>query len=201
MGRVSRQSLIWIGLFIATWVLARFGLRWSEVLNIGWIMDYPDTWVIPLKDSVSAIMKWLVEEATFGLFTFTEFTRGISWMIEQPYNLARALLAEGFMDGVGRRATQILPPFSWIAVTAGVVALGHYARDWLLAAIVGAAFLYLAVFGQWESAMVTLASVVIAVPIGVAGGLFLGINAYRHASFDRILKPILDLMQTIPIFA
>ncbi len=201
MGRVSRQSLIWIGLFAVTWLLARFGLRWSEALNIGWIMDYPDTWVIPLKDSVSAIMKWLVEEATFGLFTFTEFTRGISWLIEQPYNLARALLAEGFMDGIGRRATQILPPFSWIAVTAGVVALGHYARDWLLAAIVGAAFLYLAVFGQWESAMVTLASVVIAVPIGVAGGLFLGITAYRHASFDRILKPILDLMQTIPIFA
>ncbi len=201
MGHLTPQSLIWVGLFIATWVLARFGLGWSEALNIGWIMDYPDAWVIPLKDSVSAVMKWLVEEATFGLFTFTEFTRGISWVIEQPYNLARALLAEGFMDGVGRRATQILPPFSWIAVTAGVIALGHYARDWLLAAIVGAAFLYLAVFGQWESAMVTLASVVIAVPIGVAGGLFLGINAYRHASFDRILKPVLDLMQTIPIFA
>jgi len=201
MGRLAPQSLIWIGLFIATWLLARFGLGWANAMNLGWIMDYPDAWVIPLKDSVSAIMKWLVEEATFGLFTFTEFTRGISWVIEQPYNLARALLAEGFMDGIGRRATQILPPFSWIAVTAGVIALGHYARDWLLAAIVGAAFLYLAVFGQWESAMVTLASVVIAVPIGVAGGLFLGITAYRHASFDRILKPILDLMQTIPIFA
>ncbi|MCF6317489.1 MAG: ABC transporter permease subunit [Marinosulfonomonas sp.] len=201
MGRLAPQSLIWIGLFIATWLLARFGPGWANAMNLGWIMDYPDAWVIPLKDSVSAIMKWLVEEATFGLFTFTEFTRGISWLIEQPYNLARALLAEGFMDGIGRRATQILPPFSWIAVAAGVIALGHYARDWLLAAIVGAAFLYLAVFGQWESAMVTLASVVIAVPIGVAGGLFLGITAYRHASFDRILKPILDLMQTIPIFA
>jgi len=49
--------------------------------------------------------------------------------------------------------------------------------------------------------MVTLASVVIAVPIGVAGGLSLGITAYRHPKFDAVLKPILDLMQTIPIFA
>ncbi len=201
MAQVSPKSMIWLGLFALTWLLATFGQGWLEAAGLGWAMQYPDAWVIPLKDSISAAMKWLVEEATFGLFTFTEFTRGISWMIEQPYNLARALLAEGFVEGHGRRAVQLVPPFSWIAVTAGVVALGHYARDWLLAAIVGAAFLYLAVFGQWESAMVTLASVVIAVPIGVAGGLFLGITAYRHPSFERILKPILDLMQTIPIFA
>jgi len=201
MAQVSPKSMIWLGLFALTWLLAMFGKGWLEATGLGWAMQYPDAWVIPLKDSISAAMKWLVEEATFGLFTFTEFTRGISWMIEQPYNLARALLAEGFVEGHGRRAVQLVPPFSWIAVTAGVVALGHYARDWLLAAIVGAAFLYLAVFGQWESAMVTLASVVIAVPIGVTGGLFLGITAYRHPSFERILKPILDLMQTIPIFA
>ena len=201
MARVSPKSMIWLGLFALTWLLAMFGKDWLEAAGMGWAMQYPDAWVIPLKDSISAAMKWLVEEATFGLFTFTEFTRGISWMIEQPYNLARALLAEGFVQGHGRRAVQLVPPFSWIAVTAGVMALGHYARDWLLAAIVGAAFLYLAVFGQWESAMVTLASVVIAVPIGVAGGLLLGITAYRHPSFERILKPILDLMQTIPIFA
>jgi len=201
MTRLTPNALIWIGLFCLTWLLAQFGRDWLAALGMGWGMDYPDAWVIPLKDSVSAVMKWLVEEATFGLFTFTEFTRGISWLIEQPYNLARAVLAEGFMDGIGRRAEQILPPFSWIAVTAGVIALGQYARDWVLAAIVGAAFLYLAIFGQWESAMVTLASVVIAVPIGVTGGLMLGITAYRHASFERVLKPILDLMQTIPIFA
>lgn len=201
MARITPKSVIWLGLFALTWLLATFGKGWLEAAGLGWAMQYPDAWVIPLKDSISAAMKWLVEEATFGLFTFTEFTRGISWMIEQPYNLARALLAEGFVQGHGRRAVQLVPPFSWIAVTAGVVALGHYARDWLLAAIVGAAFLYLAVFGQWESAMVTLASVVIAVPIGVAGGLLLGITAYRHPSFERILKPVLDLMQTIPIFA
>ena len=201
MVRVSPKSMIWLGLFAVTWLLAMFGKGWLETAGLGWAMQYPDAWVIPLKDSISAAMKWLVEEASFGLFTFTDLTRGISWVIEQPYNLARALLAEGFVQGHGRRAVQLVPPFSWIAVTAGVVALGQYARDWLLAAIVGAAFLYLAVFGQWESAMVTLASVVIAVPIGIVGGLLLGIAAYRHPTFERLLKPVLDLMQTIPIFA
>ena len=49
--------------------------------------------------------------------------------------------------------------------------------------------------------MVTLASVVIAVPIGAAGGLLTGIWAYRHPMGERFLSPVLDLMQTIPIFA
>ena len=199
---MARRS-IWVALalFGVTWVLARFGAGWSETAGLGWLAEYPRGWIVPLSDYVSAAMKWLVEDATFGLFTFKDMTRAISWVIEQPYQLARALLAEGFVEGHGRRAVQILPPFSWIAVIAGVMALGHYARDWVLAAVVGASFLYLAVFGQWESAMITLASVVIAVPFGVAGGLWLGILAYRHNSFDRLIKPILDLMQTIPIFA
>ena len=66
---------------------------------------------------------------------------------------------------------------------------------------VGLCFLYLAVFGQWESAMVTLASILIAVPIGVAGGLLLGLAGYRWPRFERAIAPVLDLMQTVPIFA
>ncbi len=197
----SRSMWIALALFLVTWLLAQFGKSLTEMLGLGWAMKYPTAWIIPLKDGVSAVMKWLVEDLSFGLFTFTEMTRALAWLIEQPYNFVRALLSDGFNSGIGRDAVQIVPPLSWIAVLAFVVALGHFARDWVLAAIVGASFLYLAVFGQWDSAMITLASVVIAVPIGVAGGLTLGILAYRHPLFDRALKPVLDLMQTIPIFA
>ncbi|MBL1436808.1 MAG: ABC transporter permease subunit [Rhodobacteraceae bacterium] len=198
---LKKPTLVFLALFAATWLLAKYSSTWFESPSLAWAIDYPKTWVLPLKDYVSAAMKWLVEDAGFGLFSFTELTRAIAWLIEQPYEFVRAVLATGFFDGIGRRATQIVPPLSWIAVTAAVVALGHYAKSWGLAAIVGLAFLYLAVFGQWESAMVTLASVVIAVPFGVAGGLMLGILAYRHKSFEAVLKPVLDLMQTIPVFA
>lgn len=198
---ISRGALVWSILLAVTWILSRFGIGWAEAAGLNWVAEYPSAWVVPLTTYVSAAMNWLVEDANFGLFTFTDMTRAVSWVIEQPYLLVRALLAEGFMQGTGRRAVQLFPPFSWIAVIAGVIALGHYARDWVLAALVGAAFLYLAVFGQWESAMITLASVVIAVPIGVFGGLWLGILAYRHPLFELVIKPVLDLMQTIPIFA
>ena len=49
--------------------------------------------------------------------------------------------------------------------------------------------------------MITLASVLIAVPIGAVGGLLLGIAAYRLPWVDALLRPILDLMQTVPVFA
>ncbi len=201
MARGHLLRAFWLGAGLVSLVLARYAGGWAEAAGQGWAMEYPTAWVIPLKDYVSGAMKWLVEEAHFGLFTFTEFTRAVAWAIEQPYDFTRALLAEGFMDGPGRRAKQVFPPLSWLTIIACVVALAHYTKDWLLAGIVGLAFLYLALFGQWESAMITLSSVIIAVPIGVVGGLGLGILAYRHRVFQRILIPILDLMQTIPIFA
>ncbi len=49
--------------------------------------------------------------------------------------------------------------------------------------------------------MVTLSSIIIAVPIGVVGGVALGILGYRSQPFRAMLMPVLDLMQTVPVFA
>lgn len=197
----SRTSIVWFALLLITWLLSTYSRDMSKALEAKWITRFPAGWRLSLKNDISAAMKWLVEEADFGLFTFREATRGLAWLIEQPYNLVLSVLSSGFMEGQGSGAVQILPPLSWIAVTAIVIAAGHFAKDWKLALLMGSAFLYLAVFGQWDSAMVTLASIIIAVPFGVAGGLLLGIAAYRWNWFDQALKPILDLMQTIPVFA
>ena len=82
-----------------------------------------------------------------------------------------------------------------------VAALGYRFGGTRLALLAGSAFLYLAVFGQWASAMTTLASIAIAVPLGVVGGVLFGILGYRVPLARRIMEPILDLMQTVPIFA
>src|SRR3546814_14933018 len=103
-------------------------------------------------------MKWLVEDASFGLFTFSELTRGIAWVLEQPYDLARALLVTGFVQGLGQEAVHILPPLSWIAVIFVVAAIGHYAKSIALAVFVGLCFLFLAMFGPWHSGMLKLAA-------------------------------------------
>ncbi len=199
--RFSPATGLWLLILAATIALANFGRDLSRLLDARWLVRFPSAWKLQWSSDISAAMNWLVEDATFGLFTFKDFTRFAAWLIERPYELALSLFSTGLMEGIGSDAIQILPPLSWIAVIAAVVALGHYARDWGLAALAGTAFAYLAVFGQWDSAMVTLASIVIAVPIGVAGGLLLGIAAYKAPWFERVITPVLDLMQTIPIFA
>jgi len=199
--RISRMALLWISLAVATWILAQVSADLAKTLDVRWAMKLPRSLQVSMKGEISAAMAWLVDSAHFGLFSFKDLTRGISWLIEQPYDLARGLLIDGVMVGQGSEAVQVFPPLSWIAVIVTITAMGYYARSWKLGLFVGLCFLYLAAFGQWDSAMITLASIMIAVPFGVLGGLLVGIGAYRWRWFDRVTAPILDLMQTVPVFA
>src|SRR5690606_39120902 len=89
----------------------------------------------------------------------------------------------------------------WLAIVALAFAAGTAARGPRLGLVGGLAFLYLALFGQWQQAMVTLASIIVAVPFGVAGGLVLGLAGFRWPRFEKAVTPALDLMQTVPVFA
>ncbi|MGI9482872.1 MAG: ABC transporter permease [Hyphomicrobiales bacterium] len=166
-----------------------------------WAFKYPRALQLPLKQQITDFMNWLQNDATFGLFTFIDLTRGISWLLDIPLSIATSILSTGFLKGQGSDAVQILPPLTWIAVIAIVVALGRYASGWRLGIFAGLCFSYLAVFGQWESSMVTLSSIIIAVPLGVIGGLLVGLLAHRWPLMARLIRPVLDLMQTVPVFA
>ena len=199
--QIQRSRLALWCLVVASLILGIYGRDLAEALDMRWLIKFPTAWVIPFKSFFSSVMNWLIEDARIGAVSFTDSTRALAWVIELPYQFVLSFLGEGFSLGRGTTATELLPAASWIAVTAAVIALGQYCRNWSLALLVGGCFLYLAVFGQWDSAMVTLASVFIAVPVGAGGGLLIGIWAYRHPLGERLLSPVLDLMQTIPIFA
>lgn len=163
--------------------------------------EYPKAYIVKLAKWISTAMKWLIDEATFGLFTFTEFTRFVSAVLDVPYTIASSLLSTGFLEGSGSSAIQIVPPLPWLAVIGLVMLLGHWLGGRSLALLAGGCFLFLAVFGQWTSAMITLASILVAAPLGVLFGLLFGIAAWRWRWVERLIAPLLDLMQTIPVFA
>lgn len=190
---------VWRGIW-ASLALMALGLAMFATVPPAWLWP-PNGLQLPFAAWLTAAMKWLTESATIGPVSVKDLTRGFARLIEAPYELARVLLVDGITEGKGRRATTIIPPLSWIAVTMAAVALGHFARDMMLGLLAGALMVYLAVFGQWDSAMITLASIVIAVPMGVIGGMAMGIAAWRWRVVERALSPILDLMQTIPTFA
>jgi glycine betaine/proline transport system permease protein len=180
---------------LAVWVLgggAIIALSLWGSLMAPWATEWPKGAVVPAARWISALTKWLLNDASFGLFTFQDLTRTISAIIETPYRFVTGLLSKGVRP---------LPPLSWTAIIALVALMAHRAGGFRLALLSVICLGFIAAFGQWTSAMITLASILIAVPLGVAGGLALGLAAYRWPAFSRAIKPVLDLMQTVPVFA
>jgi glycine betaine/proline transport system permease protein len=197
--KVSRPSGRAIGWAVLLLCAALFTLTARPWLPAAF--EYPKAWTIPARRWISSCMKWLVDSADLGFFTVREATRFLASVLALPYDAALAVLAHGVAEGPGSDAALVVPPVSWAAVVLLAVAVGQWAGGPRLAILGGFCFLYLAVFGQWEPAMVTLASIAVAVPLGVAGGLFVGFAAFRWRWFERAISPILDLMQTVPVFA
>ncbi|MCZ8335511.1 MAG: ABC transporter permease subunit [Rhodobacteraceae bacterium] len=191
-----QPRLIW-GVALA---LAAILWLWGQTLA-PFAFDYPKAWQIPAARWIGGFITWLVKEAAIGPLAFSDVTRFLADLIDAPYRLVLSLLSTGLLSGEGSSAIQLWPPLPWVAVIGLFALMGLYAGGPPLALTVSLCMGFVAVFGQWQSAMVTLASIIVAVPIGVIGGLLLGIAAWRMPWLDRALKPLLDLMQTMPVFA
>ncbi|MGI9435914.1 MAG: ABC transporter permease, partial [Geminicoccaceae bacterium] len=179
------------------WVLP-IAIIFSVAVAIRWFLpeaaSYPKAWVIPIKEWINALFQWLAYDLDFGLFTFRDITRAISWLLEWPLAVAEQLFHSGF-DAVG------LPPLPWLTMVGIVAIVGHYAGGWRTALIGGLCFFYLALFAVWPASMETFALVAVTVPFAVIVGLFLGIAAARSPRVEAFLTPFLDVMQSTPHFA
>ena len=139
VGEVSRKAwVVWALVLVSAWLFSQLT---ADLLP--WAHKYPRGAVWPIRFEITAFMKWLINDATFGLFTFKELTRSISWLLDWPLTAATSLFSSGLMKGQGSDAVQLAPPLAWTAVLGVLVAMGHYARDWKLAALVGTCFGYL----------------------------------------------------------
>jgi glycine betaine/proline transport system permease protein len=74
------------------------------------------------------------------------------------------------------------------------------ASGWGLAAFTALAFLLVDSMELWTQAMQTLAVVVVAAVIATVVGVPIGILAARRRIVGTIARPILDFMQTMPVF-
>lgn len=61
-------------------------------------------------------------------------------------------------------------------------------------------FLYLGSVGLWDLGMQTLAIVLVATLFSVMVGIPVGILSAKYATVDKMVRPILDFMQTLPSF-
>ncbi|MFN0217641.1 MAG: ABC transporter permease [Hyphomicrobium sp.] len=185
---VSISTLIWVAAVFAVAVLYLApGLA-------PWAVKYPDSAIIPVADWIGSVMLWLRTN-------FTWLTRGLTDVLNVPLQWAFNTLAKGWKFGFGPDALT-LPRLSWVGVCAAFAIAGYALQGWRLSLLAAACMIYIALFGQWESAMLTLALIMISVPLCVGAGLALGVVAFRKPAIDRlVVQPLLDLMQTMPTFA
>ena len=161
-----------------------FGKPWA-----GWAFKYPSAWKWSIGKEITAAMEWLMNEATFGLFTFRKLTRAISAVIEFPTTSSSACSRPAFCRARGPGRPDC--PAAELDCGAGDRRCGRPLRQGLeTGALLGGCFLYLVVFGQWDSAMVTCRRS----PSPCRSGswrLLIGMLGYR-SWFERAITPVLD---------
>ncbi|MEM8949841.1 MAG: ABC transporter permease subunit, partial [Pseudomonadota bacterium] len=131
------------------------------------------------------VTAWIGQGLEAVLGALKPLARGLAWLLGYPMSWANMLLT-----GV-----------PWLAVMIAVVALAAWAGGTKLAllAIVGLSFVLAS--GYWIESMNTLALVAVSVPLALTMGMSIGLLAFEIPWIRRGVEAVLDVMQTVPIFA
>ncbi len=132
----------------------------------------------PLGSWIGGFVDWLDDEAGLVFFAISD---SLGLVIER---------VTGFLLWVN--------PLAFIAAVAVLAWVLH--RSWRLVALVLASLLLIVNLGYWQATMETLALVLFATALCMLIGVPLGIAAARRDWIHQLLRPLLDLMQTIPTF-
>ncbi len=142
------------------------------------MIEFPEILNIPLADWIDGAMTWLLQN-------LDAFFDAIGFIILQVVNGFEAFFL-------------FLPWFILIPLVglAGWKLIGKIRTGivfMILMVIIGS-------FGYWELAMRTLSLVIASVFFSLLIGIPMGINMARNDRTQMILKPVLDMMQTMPSF-
>ncbi|MEM7189060.1 MAG: ABC transporter permease subunit [Pseudomonadota bacterium] len=142
--------------------------------------SYPRAWEFSIREPVDTAIDWLVVNPAFIAVTKT----------------MKAWMYLYFLNPLD----QFLTHLPWWYVTALFVGGTYLAAGWRLALAVLIALVFCGAAGLWDLTMYTFAGTVVSVVFCLIFGIPLGIWAANSKAVDALLRPILDLMQTIPTF-
>ena len=145
----------------------------------GSLRDFPDELTFSMADPVNRVFDWMA----VNLYFITSWVRDTLFR-ELGYSPIHTLL--------------LWLPWPALMVVAAGLACFIAGRRAALLALVGLAFA--GIGGVWDATMDTLSQVLTAGVFTVVVGVALGILAAQSRAFESVLRPILDTMQTMPIF-
>ncbi|MYW68406.1 ABC transporter permease subunit [Streptomyces sp. SID8379] len=147
-------------------------------------LDWPDAWVVNIATPVNDAVDWMTDHLYTGV----------------P-------VVGGTADWAAHFTTWILDPvrsgltwLPWWSVLLIVAALAWLIGTWRTALTATAAMAAIGVLGVWKASLDTLSQVLAAVAVTLVLGFATGIAAARSSRFERLLRPVLDVFQTMPQF-
>ena len=164
-------------------------IQWSFVIIITivllliqnqfpWLKEYPKDYIIPLSSMLNFGMNWVVEYSGW-------FFKGISWFLEWPIKGVRWFL-------------HFLP---WTVTVFLFCLVSFIASGWGLVIFTLLSTLYMVVIGYWVESMNSFSLVAISVPMAVLVGFAVGTWGFFSERAEKVIKPTLDFLQTVPAFA
>ena len=132
---------------------------------------------VPVGTWVETALQWVVDNFRF-----------VFQAIKVPFDIVLTGLEDGLTGA---------PDLLMLAI---IVLIGWQAGGRKLALVTAASMISIGLMGAWEESMVTLSIVLTCVIFCSLIGIPLGIMAARSDRFWTVLRPLLDLMQTIPSF-
>ena len=133
---------------------------------------------VPLGDTVASAIEYVKAHGTWAF-------------------AAISLVIRGSVNGVTAALRAVPAPLLILAAAALAWVLR---RSLALAAFVALALLFIMNQGYWLATIETLSLVMVAALVSTLIGVPIGIAAAHHPRFYETLRPILDLMQTLPTF-
>ncbi|WP_447037874.1 ABC transporter permease [Streptomyces sp. DSM 118878] len=147
-------------------------------------LEWPTGWVVNIAPSVNTAKEWMVDHLYTGV----------------PVVGGTADWASHFTTWVLNPVRDGLQGLPWWSALLIVAALAWLIGTWQTALTAVAAMAAIGVFGVWDKSLDTLAQVLAGVAVTLVLGFATGIAASRSQRFERLLRPVLDVFQTLPQF-
>jgi glycine betaine/proline transport system permease protein len=145
---------------------------------------FPERWIVDVTAWFDAFRDWAIQNRTTS-WLFVYLITPIEETITVVYD--QTLL--------------ILQRMTWLGLLVGAASLAGVVAGWRMALLTAAGVFSFGLLGVWEESLETLALMLISVVTALAIGIPVGIWAGRRPRVERVLRPILDAMQTIPAYA
>ncbi|WXH40576.1 ABC transporter permease subunit [Streptomyces netropsis] len=147
-------------------------------------LSWPDGWTVAIAAPVNDAKDWMVDHLYSGV-------PGIGGTADWAAHYTGWVL-DPLRDGL-----QGLP---WWGALLIVAALAWLIGTWRTALTAVLALGAIGVLGRWESSMDTLSQVLAAVAVTLVLGFAIAVGAARSRRTERLLRPVLDVFQTMPQF-